>query len=86
MVVHTIYDQEFLAGTYIHEECHKVQENHWKSFLTCPLPWRSAQTALIVNLMENVSFIKNSPKKHFLVKFWQIRDHFIIVMWQKYLL
>ena len=22
-------------------------------------------------------------KKHFLMEFWQIRDHFLIVMWQK---
>ena len=26
------------------------------------------------------------PKKHFLMEFWQMWDHFIIVIWQKYLL
>ena len=47
----------------------------------------SAQTAFIMNLMENASFKnKSPPKKHFLVEFWQIRDHFIIVMWHMYLL
>ena len=37
--------------------------------------------------LEMLAHLKNiSPKKQFLVEFCQIRDHFIIVMWQNYLL
>ena len=40
----------------------------------------------IGNLMENGPNIKISQKMHFLMDFLVIRDHFTIVIWQKYLL
>ena len=57
-----------------------------KPFLTIVSPWRSARTAIMGNTMENLYFEKISLKNHFLMEFWQIWDHFIIVIWQKYLL
>ena len=43
-----------------------------KPFLTTSSSWRSAQTGIMGNLLENGSFEKISLKKHFLMEFGQI--------------
>ena len=51
------------------EEYHEVQEKLFqKTFLTTPSPWRSDQTAIMGNFMENGSFEKIYIKKHFLME------------------
>ena len=60
----------------------RSKKNPFKIIFTTYSPWRSAQTAIKFNLMEN-GYLKIPLKRHFLKEFWQIWEHFINVICQQ---